>query len=499
MGEVGEVKNDLPCQKGPRTSGSPNYEVSPSIKKICQPLRLTKDECVKLMRILNEEIDIGNGIAKPDGMKGLRTYNTFVTEISLHKEPGTFLTLDFKGKYYRVILTKISSELESTEADETLYIIPKRMRLLSKEEASPWFMRFLNCQIFSYIADTLRDFLQERGMETEYLKMAFVFNFPTEMHGINEGVVVSFTKEFECPSLIGQEVVGGLQDAIRKLGLRVEICALLNDTVGALAAGASRDPDCYLGMILSSGVNCAYFEKLTNIQYPVNLGKVVDRVALNTEWGALGEDGCLDDYLTEYDREVDRQSFCPGKQIFEKLTATLYMGEVCRLILVKAIAHCNLLDGIVPDKLTHPNSVTAQYIFDIDRDPPDCFHSAEGILRERFRISSLRKSDLIAVRYICRTIITRCANLLGSACAAIIQRVGKNRTTVAVDGAFFRFSQQFPFALVETIGQLIPLSYAFTLRMIDDAAGRGAAAVVTTDLVLSKQGENQLFVYGVKL
>ncbi|KAA0190045.1 Phosphotransferase [Fasciolopsis buskii] len=385
-------------------------------------------------------------------MKGLRTYNTYITKITLHKEPGRYLTLDFKGRYYRVVLIKISPELEAPSLDETLYTIPKGMRLLSAEE------------VFDYIAYTLKDFVEIRGLEEEFLRMAFVFNFPIKMLGPMSGLAVSFTKEFHCPALLGQEMVGGLQTAINKLGLNIEICALINDTVGALAAGASRDPDCHIGMILSSGVNCAYFEKVANIRRPLNLGKDEERVVMNTEWGALGEDGCLEEYLTEFDRDVDRLSTCPGKQTFEKLSATLYLGELCRIILVKAIKTCNLLDGTVPEKLNHRNSFTAQYIFDIDRDPPNCYHSAEGVLRERFRISSLYKSDLIAVRYICRAIIVRCACLIGSASAGIIRRLGEKRTTLAVEGAFLRFSRTFPNILVEVIGELIPPSYAVRFR-----------------------------------
>lgn len=53
---------------------------------------------------------------------------------------------------------------------------------------------------------------------------------------------------------------------------------------------------------------------MANIRRPLNLGKDEERVVMNTEWGALGEDGCLEEYLTEFDRDVDRLSTCPGKQ-----------------------------------------------------------------------------------------------------------------------------------------------------------------------------------------
>lgn len=37
-------------------------------------------------------------------------------------------------------------------------------------------------------------------------------------------------------------------------------------------------------------------------------------MCVNMEWGAFGDNGCLDDIRTEYDRAVDELSLNPGKQ-----------------------------------------------------------------------------------------------------------------------------------------------------------------------------------------
>ncbi|KAF6770644.1 hypothetical protein AHF37_10582 [Paragonimus kellicotti] len=90
--------------------------------------------------------------------------------------------------------------------------------------------------------------------------------------------------------------------------------------------------------------------------------------------------------------------------------------------------------------------------------------STEVVLRERFKLNLIRRSDAVGVRYICRAVVTRSANLLGAACACLINRMGRRRVTIAVDGAFFRFSSTFPAILVETITQLIP--YTYTVRHV---------------------------------
>lgn len=41
------------------------------------------------------------------------------------------------------------------------------------------------------------------------------------------------------------------------------------------------------------------------------------RMCVNMEWGAFGDNGCLDDIRTEYDRAVDDFSLNPGKQRFK--------------------------------------------------------------------------------------------------------------------------------------------------------------------------------------
>lgn len=48
-------------------------------------------------------------------------------------------------------------------------------------------------------------------------------------------------------------------------------------------------------------------------------------MVVNTEWGAFGDHGELDFILTKWDRQVDKLSINPGKQIFEKMISGMYM------------------------------------------------------------------------------------------------------------------------------------------------------------------------------
>ena len=52
---------------------------------------------------------------------------------------------------------------------------------------------------------------------------------------------------------------------------------------------------------------------------------------INTEWGAYGDDGALDRWLTEYDDIIDQNSVNIGRQKYEKMIAGMYLGEIVRL------------------------------------------------------------------------------------------------------------------------------------------------------------------------
>lgn len=47
------------------------------------------------------------------------------------------------------------------------------------------------------------------------------------------------------------------------------------------------------------------------------------RMCINTEWGAFGDDGTLEDIRTEFDRELDLGSLNPGKQLWVPLCCNL--------------------------------------------------------------------------------------------------------------------------------------------------------------------------------
>lgn len=98
----------------------------------------------------------------------------------------------------------------------------------------------------------------------------------------------------------------------------VDIVALVNDTTATLLsmAGKAEAPDCYIGLILDSGTNACYMEKFDADTIPKYKGDFSpEHVIINCEWGAFGDDGKLDKWLTLYDRQLDKETVNCGEHL----------------------------------------------------------------------------------------------------------------------------------------------------------------------------------------
>lgn len=80
----------------------------------------------------------------------------------------------------------------------------------------------------------------------------------------------------------------------------------MNDTTGTQLAVGIKDPECRIGLILGTGTNACYIESLDAIPKFSGDRSRYSEVIINTEWGAFGDDGQLEAYLNDYDRELDQ-------------------------------------------------------------------------------------------------------------------------------------------------------------------------------------------------
>lgn len=92
-------------------------------------------------------------------------------------------------------------------------------------------------------------------------------------------------------------------------------CAWKNhDTVIGLILGELLNAvfELFKLLYLGTGTNACYLEKQENSELFDAEDMGSGQVIINTEWGAFGDDGCLDFIRTEEDNIVDKDSINPG-------------------------------------------------------------------------------------------------------------------------------------------------------------------------------------------
>lgn len=60
-----------------------------------------------------------------------------------------------------------------------------------------------------------------------------------------------------------------------------------------------------------TGTNACYMEEMKNVG---TVDGDQGRMCINMEWGAFGDNGCLDHLFTHFDHVVDETTINPGKQ-----------------------------------------------------------------------------------------------------------------------------------------------------------------------------------------
>ena len=193
--------------------------------------------------------------------------------------------------------------------------------------------------------------------------------------------------------------MGLLKEAIARRGdVKIDVAAILNDTTGCLMSCAWKNPKCRIGMIIGTGTNACYLEDIEAVGTWDGDYNEPKHVIINTEWGAFGNQGELDFILTKWDREVDRESINPGKQLFEKMISGMYMGEVVRQVLVDLIEEGLIFTNDKIDNLLEKGSFLTKYVSEVESDPVGVFVRCRQVLSE-LGIENPDEEDCSALRW----------------------------------------------------------------------------------------------------
>ncbi|KAM6432052.1 hexokinase-2-like [Liasis olivaceus] len=447
-------------------------------QEILSPLRLSQQQLLEVKRKMQQEMKLG--LAQETHAKAsVKMLPSYVCSTPDGTEKGDFLALDLGGTNFRVLLVRIRNGMRrSVEMHNKIYSISEDIMQGTGEE------------LFDHIVNCISDFLEYMGMKGASLPLGFTFSFPCQQKKLDEGILLQWTKGFSASGCEGEDVVGLLKEAIhRREEFELDVVALVNDTVGTMMTCGYEDPFCEVGLIVGTGTNACYMEELRNVEL-VTGDK--GRMCVNMEWGAFGDNGCLNEFWTEFDAIVDENSLNPGKQRFEKMISGMYLGEIVRNILIDFTKRGLLFRGRISERLKTKGIFKTKFLSQIES---DCL----ALLQVRSILQHLGLEstcdDSIIVKEVCTVIARRAAQLCGAGVAAVVDKIRENRgldilkVTVGVDGTLYKLHPHFSAVMHKTVKQLSP-KCEVTFLQSEDGSGKGAALITAVACRMREAGQH---------
>ncbi|XP_021956694.1 hexokinase type 2 isoform X2 [Folsomia candida] len=386
--------------------------VPEKVVQVCEELIISDETLRRVMDALDHEINLGLG-KETNSSATVKCFPTYVRCLPNGQEKGKFLALDLGGTNFRVLLIDLEGGSTTAKMVSKIYAVPTAVMVGPGDG------------LFDHIAQCLSTFMHEHKVENVKIPLGFTFSFPCRQEGLTKGILVTWTKGFNCSGVEGKDVVLMLQEAIRRRGdVEIDVLAVLNDTTGTLMACAYKNQDCRIGLIIGTGTNACYIEKLDKVELWNEDHNEPKQVIINTEWGAFGDNKCLDFIYTGYDREVDETSINPGKQIFEKMISGMYMGDIAGLVLRKLTREGHIFRGNGADEIFKRGAFHTKYISEIEGDKVGDWTNCRQILLEELGIPEpVTDQDCIVVRHVCEVVSRRAAHLVSAGLACLLNKV----------------------------------------------------------------------------
>ncbi|KAM9103332.1 hexokinase-3 isoform 3-T3 [Megaptera novaeangliae] len=429
------------------------------LEETLAPFRLTREQLAAVQAQMRE--------AMAKGLQGeassLRMLPTYVRATPDGSERGDFLALDLGGTNFRVLLVRVATG--GVQITSQVYSIPECVAQGSGQ------------QLFDHIVDCIVDFQQQQGLSGQSLPLGFTFSFPCRQVGLDQGILLNWTKGFSASDCEGQDVVCLLREAIRRRqAVELNVVAIVNDTVGTMMSCGYEDPHCEVGLIVGTGTNACYMEELQNV---ASVAGDSGHMCINMEWGAFGDDGSLSMLSTRFDASVDQASINPGKQRFEKMISGMYLGEIVRHTLLHLTSLGVLFRGQQTQRLQTRDIFKTKFLSEIESDSL-ALRQVRAILEDLGL--SLTSDDALMVLEVCQAVSQRAAQLCGAGVAAVVEKIRENRdleeltVSVGVDGTLYKLHPHFSSLVAATVRELAPRCVV-TFLQSEDGSGKGAALV----------------------
>jgi hexokinase len=169
--------------------------------------------------------------------------------------------------------------------------------------------------------------------------------------------------------LVGSDLADIIETACDRVGFQAQLRVILNDGGATLISSAYTHETTRFGLILGTGLNVAAYLPMAMVGH----SKLSDRddawrsdiadVVVNTEAGMFGHEILP---ATSWDEDL-RRDLGLDLQPLEYMTSGMYLGEVCRRIIVEGIVSHGHLGGIVPPSLLGAYSLSTATMAAVER------------------------------------------------------------------------------------------------------------------------------------
>ncbi len=182
-------------------------------------------------------------------------------------------------------------------------------------------------EFISFVADSIMPIAERSD------RIGFCFSYSADITPEIDGRVIRIDKEVVVTGCEGQLIGEALTRELARRGVEGKRVFIINDTAAVLLGGSAKlDKNRYggfIGQVSGTGTNTCCILPLRRIE---KLGRVEDTgVIVNLESGTY--DGLP---RGDFDLALDAASNNPGEKLMEKLTAGVYLGELCRLAIFAA-------------------------------------------------------------------------------------------------------------------------------------------------------------------
>ncbi|XP_047162005.1 hexokinase-3-like [Vigna umbellata] len=461
-------------------------------KKVANVVRELEEGCDTRVGRLRQVVDamaveMHAGLASEGGSK-LKMLLTFVDNLPNGTEKGTYYALHLGGTNFRVLRVQLSGQPTSDlEHEVERQPIPQNVMTSTSED------------LFDFIASSLKDFIAKEGdgstISQGRRELGFTFSFPVKQMSVSSGILIKWTKGFSIVDMVGRDVAACLQEAFIRNGLDVRVAALVNDTVGTLAVGHYHDPDTVAAIIIGTGTNACYLERVDAIIKCQGLLMSSGRMVVNMEWGNFWSSHLP---RTSYDIDLDAASPNPNDQGFEKMISGMYLGDLVRRVILRMTLESDMFGPISP-KLSMPFILRTPLMAAMHEDNTPDLREVARILNDIFEIPDVPLKARKIVVKVCDVVTRRAARLAAAGIVGILKKIGRDgsggitggrsrsdmkmkRTVVAIEGGLYSkytlFREYLRDALNEILGE--DIAKHVILKVTEDGSGIGATLLAAS-------------------